>query len=63
MSGCGLCDYCKGPLLSWDEQEYGVCDDCAEILIERSNKTREWGEYHDEPCPEIELPPMPKASS
>jgi hypothetical protein len=33
-----------------------LCVFCEEIEIERSEARREWNAYHDEPCPEIELP-------
>lgn len=36
-----------------------LCRDCEEIAIERSIARRDWNGYHDEPCPEIELPQFP----
>jgi hypothetical protein len=54
------CLHCAGRLID-AEQEYGMCDDCFEVMVERDRKRREWREYHPgEPCPEIELPPMPE---
>jgi len=39
---------------------YQYCERCEEIFVERSIKRTEWQTYHDEPCPEIELPQFPK---
>lgn len=36
-----------------------ICNGCAEIGAERYRQRREWNDYHDEPCPEIELTPFP----
>ena len=33
-----------------------LCHDCVEISEERRKAREEWEHYHDEPCPEIELP-------
>lgn len=54
----GKCKYC-GDGVGFDHWEWGFdfCPSCSEIEEERSRKRREWAEYHDEPCPEIELPP------
>jgi hypothetical protein len=59
MSGC---EYCGGYFRTETAAEVGVCDDCAELMVARAHKRRDWQEWHgpDEPCPEIELPPMPK---
>lgn len=58
----GKCKYC-GDGVGFDHWEWGYdfCPNCSEIEEERSRKRREWAEYHDEPCPEIELgdPPAP----
>lgn len=53
------CRCCRLVLISHDEIDAGVCSECIESLIERSRRRSEWTEYHDEPCPEIELAPMP----
>jgi hypothetical protein len=45
-----------------DEMDFGVCNDCADIQIARSQHRQEWDAYHDEPCPEVELIPLPAAS-
>ena len=39
------------------------CISCNDIWIERLNKRREWNTYHDEPCPESELPSRPGESN
>lgn len=50
------CARCKAHLLSQDELDFGVCEDCAERAYHREQKRREWDHYHPgEPCPEIEL--------
>ena len=57
----GKCKHC-GDGVGFDHWEWGYdfCPNCSEIEEERSRKRREWNEYHDEPCPEIELPPYRK---
>ena len=57
------CRYCRAPLLDEIELDHGTCCDCADRLYERSKARDEWGHFHDEPCPEIELPPMPRAAT
>lgn len=42
----------------YDDRE-DHCDHCLDVMAERSQKRREWEHYHDEPCPEIELPSIP----
>jgi hypothetical protein len=56
----GRCKRCKRVLLSTDEIESGVCDPCADALYENSEARRDWGRFHDEPMPDIELPHPPK---
>lgn len=53
------CEHC-GDSLYWDELDYGVCSVCSEVMYDRSQKRAEWNHYHDDPCPEEELPPMPR---
>lgn len=57
----GKCKHCGEGVgyENWDAG-YDFCDWCSDIEIERSRKRREWNEYHDEPCPECELPPYRK---
>lgn len=38
------------------------CPHCNDRMIARANRAREWAEYHDGPCPEIEMPPGPGRS-
>lgn len=40
-----------------DEFWTDVCDLCAEIMAERARQRADWGRFHDDPCPEIELTP------
>lgn len=48
---CGSTD-----LEHWGDGEYSIqCYRCNDREIERSNKIREWNEYHDEPIPKSEL--------
>lgn len=43
------------------DETVDLCHDCVEISEERRKAREEWNEYHDEPCPEIELPqPAPQ---
>lgn len=53
------CKWCGENIgFEYAELGYDFCPDCSELEIERSNKRREWAEYHPgEPCPEEELPP------
>ncbi len=58
MAEDGKCKYC-GDGVGYEHWDVGLdfCPRCIEIEEERYRKRREWGEYHDEPCPEVELPP------
>lgn len=41
-----------------------LCESCVEHDHDRSRARREWSHFHDEPCPEIELPqPAPIKST
>jgi RNase P subunit RPR2 len=55
-----LCRICrKRDVEVIDDWESDNCRDCNDRLIERNNARAEWDACHDEPCPEIELPPKP----
>jgi hypothetical protein len=51
---CKGCGPNHGGFYNPCEDDY--CVNCIETFEERSRLKREWREYHDEPCPEIELP-------
>lgn len=51
------CKHCGITLISFDEEDEGICCDCIEIEIERSIQAQDWRRFHDEACPEIELTP------
>lgn len=52
--GCIKCG--SSDLEHWGDGEYSArCYHCNDIEIDRSNKMREWREYHDEPIPKSEL--------
>jgi hypothetical protein len=38
------------------EDPIDLCHDCVEHAEDRRKARQEWEYYHDEPCPEIELP-------
>lgn len=50
-----ICTRCESELITEDEIYLCLCERCTQREINRSNNRREWGAYHDEPCPEIEL--------
>ena len=64
------CQYCKTErnlvTEKWEDKDGFVsdepiplCHDCVEHGAERSRAREEWSHYHDEPCPDIELPQPP----
>ena len=57
--GDNRCRHCNGWLIDHLELEYGYCDRCLAALEDRAQERREWDHYHDDPCPEIELTPLP----
>jgi hypothetical protein len=53
-----LCTRCKTLLIFNGEFEDGICEDCANYYIGRSQRQAEWDHYHPgEPAPECELEP------
>lgn len=52
------CRRCKIALVDFDEIEMGICEDCILIEIERSSQRANWEQFHEEPCPEVELTPF-----
>lgn len=55
------CRQCGKPALGVNDEGYAYqyCDSCLDILIERSQQRAEWEQFHDEPCPGVELTPLP----
>lgn len=39
---------CKIILLTEDELDCGYCEDCLEVMAERSQERREWDYYHND---------------
>lgn len=54
-----LCNRCKKyPVEDFGDDEPSFqCGYCNDREIERSNRAREWREFHDEPIPASELDP------
>lgn len=57
------CTRCAMPLLDEDELHFRMCERCLDVAAERSRERAEWGAFHDEPCPEVELTPWPKSTA
>jgi hypothetical protein len=46
------------------DEPINLCHDCVEHDGDRHRARQEWNAFHDEPCPEIELPqPAPSRTS
>ena len=50
------CPTCKKDDAQYAHYDDPVCADCVEVGIDRHQKRQEWRTYHEEPCPESELP-------
>jgi len=67
MSGC---KQCGSRYVAWEsyidedgckiDEPGDYCDYCLDVMAERSRQRREWEYCHEEPCPEIEMTPLPK---
>jgi hypothetical protein len=57
-----LLDSAKDEDGMWDSWPINLCEFCVEHHEERRKARAEWEYYHEEPCPEGELPqPGPKS--
>lgn len=41
------CTKCKGILIHDNEMQNGICDSCADKLINKYNEQKEWDYYHN----------------
>lgn len=42
------CRRCKLVLVTEDELDYGLCENCLELAIEDSIERRDWNYWHEE---------------
>jgi len=44
------------------EEPIDLCEHCVEHSEDRRKARADWEYYHDEPCPEIEMPQPPEST-
>lgn len=52
------CKYCHNQLTTDNELDFGICEEHLEISANRNIARQDWYTWHDEPCPEAELPTL-----